>query len=110
MYMIYALSHAKLLVQLCLLIGLSDCRSTIKIYKDAFFIIYLLCTCINMFVMLSCLNFYYHEFFVTKLTLTFMKTDSCHLKLHSLIHFHFTLLRVMNVDSEVRSPGMVQSS
>jgi len=53
------------------------------------------------------INCYYDELFVTKLTLTFMKTDSYNLKLHSLNHFHFTLLRVMNVDSEVRSTGMV---
>jgi len=46
--------------------------------------------------------------FVTKLTLTYVKTDSYHLQLHSLNHFHFTLLRVMSVDSEVKSTGMVQ--
>ena len=55
----------------------------------------------------KCINFYYNELFVTRFILTFMKTDSCNLKLHSLIHFYFTLLRVMNVDSEVRSIGMV---
>jgi len=56
---------------------------------------------------IKCINFYYDELFVTKLTLTFVKTDSYHLQLHSLNHFYFTLLRVMNVDSEVRSTGMV---
>ena len=60
-----------------------------------------------MCVILKYINFYYDELFVTKLTLTIVKTDLYHLQLHPLSHVYFTLLRVMNVDSEVRSPGMV---
>jgi len=44
----------------------------------------------------QCIHVYYGGVFVTNLTLTFMKTDSYHLKLHSLNHFHFTFLRVTN--------------
>jgi hypothetical protein len=73
MYMIYVLSRANLLVLLCLLLGLSDCRSKIKVYEDAFFILYFLCLYIQIFVMLSTF-FYYVELFVTKLkALTYMK-------------------------------------
>ena len=69
-YMIYVLSHANLLVQLCLLIWMNDCR-TRRIYRDTFFIVYFLCIYIYKYVChIKYINFYYDELFVTKLSLT----------------------------------------